>query len=169
MTIQKTWECFFHCYTDIRISFIIRHHRIIFGTIFFNQITLKHQCFHLGICYNVFKVSNLRNHLRNLRRTTMPMSCLKILPYPAVQTDRFANIKNFITLTVHDINTRTFRKLLQFFLHVKHILTLLGIMTGTIYIHIDSLSFFCHTMIDSYSVKISRIKLGGIHKIPPAL
>ena len=169
MAVQKPWESFLHRHADIRITFVIRHHRVILRAVLFDQIAFQHKCFHLRACHNIFKIRDLRHHFGNLCRSSVSMSGLKILPHPAVQTHCLSHIEDIIILAVHDIDTRTFRKLFQFLLHVEYILTFLRVVAGTINIHIDSLSLLCHVSIDSCSVQVFRIKLGGIRKIPPTL
>ena len=144
MAVQESRKCLLHRHTNIRIPFVIRHHRIILRAVFLDQITFKHKRFHLRSGDNILKIRNLRHHTRNLRRSAMSMSGLKILPYTVVETDCLAHVENIIIFAMHDIHTRALRKLPQLFFHIENLGTFFRIPACPINIYIYSMSIFCH-------------------------
>ena len=91
-------------YFQIRISLIIFKHGIVFGPVFFNQITFQYQCFQLGICNNILKPCNLLHHLFFFDSEIS--AALEILPHPVFQADGFSHIDDRILRIVHNINPR---------------------------------------------------------------
>ena len=109
---------FIHRHLNKRIGLVIHQHRIVFGTVLFDQITLQHQRLQLGICYDIFKPGDMGHHLLNLH--ALIPAALKILPHPVFQADRLAHINYGVFIVMHDIHSRTCRKFLQLFFYVKH-------------------------------------------------
>ncbi len=115
-----------HCYPrkiipqsdlDIRISLVILEHGIVLGLIFLDKVILKDKSLKLRVRYNVFKPCNVLDHLLYL--DALFGACTEIRPYAVTQDHSFPNIDNDIILVVHHVDTRTFRKFIQFFIYIK--------------------------------------------------
>ena len=112
-----TRERFIYSYFYKWIRFIIHQHRIVFWSVFFNQITFQNKRFQLGIRHNIFEPGNMCHHLFYLG--SLIPAALKILSDTVFKTDCFSDINDRIFFIVHKIYTWFSWQLLQFFLYIK--------------------------------------------------
>ena len=91
---KHAWKILSHRHTNVWIGFVITQHRIIFWSVFFNQITLQHKCLQLRIRNDVLETLNMLHHLFLL--DSFIVTWLEILTHAFTKTKCLPYINNRI-------------------------------------------------------------------------
>ena len=87
-----------------------------------DQVVFQNKSLQLRIGHNIFKILDQRYH--PLYFGSPVVHGTKIRVHTSVQINSFAHINNGIIFIMHQINSRTVRQFFEFFLYIKHGLSL---------------------------------------------